>query len=595
MDGFSADKEQSNELPRMPHIPEPAPDAPGVEIGNGYDEEPEPASPYDEALAEGILGASDDLVVQPEGEEAGDVSETGEDGGEAPEAPEEVAAARPQVTEYRGETEVMPSGFPRTDLYDRVKRLGLPADEVVLVGSGAVEAVVGPDARRAADIDLAVSEGLYRHLREQPGIEEVMWPGGDPRLKGEGIDVGVGWAGRSVDELRQGGYTNEGVQVAGLPDVYAYKQERGEPKDHADLTILRNRLYGDKPLPPGMLKGETEFLNGIVPAELHGRPELHVAANGLYVVRTVFGDEGAGVRTYSGTVEQGNVPATYHAWHHTANGLRGGQQNMSLANAEAAAEGRPEPYDDSDRLAHAAGYGNHDVILGHGRQAMNRTGHDERQAADLAVRHLEAAGVTHSPTLEKTHATIMATTFNEARKAQDIDPERGNVPAQEMGAGSDMSAFRRADALLGAARLIPEDFSRIGAGYDEPLTRLTRELNANLQPGQEPVRIRSARDGMRLIDQYPDYPVTKTNPDGTQEVMTLAEAAARHLEGSGGFMEKFEFPASWKLGTKQQQLMNASLARDTAARYRRGEITAEQVLDIVEEYARIGGSSFYAG
>jgi hypothetical protein len=586
MDGFSIHGKGDWEVPPSGLPPDADHKFVDPEIGVGYDEEEvERELPYDETPT-GFIGTGEDLGVD---ETDGDTSDDmpSDSVAEASDEPVSTDVGRTQVTEYRGETGVTADGFPRTDLYDRIHRLGLPADEVVLVGSGAVEAVVGPEQRRAADLDLAVSEGLYRHLREQPGITEEFWPGGDPRLKGDGIDVSLGWAGKSVDELRAGGYTNEGVQVAGLPDVYRYKQDRGDPKDERDLQIVRNRLYGDRPLPLGVLKGETEFLEGFMPEHLHGHPALHVAANGLYVVKTVFGVEGESVRTYNGSVEQG-VPATFHAWGHSAYGTRDGQRSMDIANTEAAAAGQPEPFDDRTRLAHAVGYANHDVILGHGRQAANPLAHDELQSADMAVRHLEAVGVADGETLEETHAVTMSTTYSEARRAQDIDPDRGYVPAQEIGAGSDMAPFRRTDAPRNAARLVPEDLSRVGAGYDEPLTRLTNQLNANLEPGQTPVRVRSAEDGMRLVDQHPDFPVTKTNADGTTETMTLREAACRHLEGSAGFIENYQFPSSWRLGSRDTQVANGAVTRTVAARVRSGEISAVEALQVLDTYAQTG-------
>jgi hypothetical protein len=506
-----------------------------------------------------------------------------------PSEPEEATERPAAHLEYRGETEARSGDFPDTDLYDRVRSLGLPQDEIVVISSGVVEVVVGPDVRRAADIDLAVTEDVYRYLREQPGVEEVVHPEtGEHRLQGNDIDVGLGWRGanRTMEQLQADGFTSNGVNFASLPTVYEYKQGRGEPKDHRDLEIIRNHLYGDKPLPPAMLKQEREFVEGLLPDHLHGRPEVQVAANGLHVVRTVFGDEAGSVRAYTGPVEHRPVPATYHAWHHTANGLDAGQRNMAVANAEAAAEQRPESFTDTDRLAHAAGYANHDAILGHGRQAANPDAHDERQSADMAVRHLEARGVTDSELLEKTHATVMATTFSEARKAQNIDPGRGHIRAQEAGAASDMSAFRNPDGPLGAVRLTTEDLCRVGAGYDQPLNRLADELNANLQPGERPVRITSARDGMALIDQHPDFQVTKIGPDGPH-TMTLREAAATHLAGSAGFMEKYQFPDSWRLGTREQQAQNAACMRDLSDQLRAGKITAVQALEIAERYAAL--------
>ncbi|HSX17177.1 MAG TPA: hypothetical protein VLH86_03695 [Patescibacteria group bacterium] len=476
------------------------------------------------------------------------------------------------------------SNFPETDVQNRVLSLGLPPESLVVAGSAAIETIVGSDVRRAQDIDLTVTPDVYRHLRNQPGMEEVTNPNdGYASLKGNGFDISTDWYGRSVADLQQGGYVKDGVYMAGLPDIYALKQERGLDKDNRDLQIIRDRVYGSTPLPLAVVGNELTFVRGFMPEHLRERRELEVAANGLYVVRTVFGHEGGTVRTYSGTVEQRQVPATYHAWEHSALGARDGQRNIDALEAARRAQGLPPQFDDDARVAEAVGFTNHDVVLGHGRRAANPEGHDEKQSAELAVRHLEAVGVTNERVLEGTYATTIVTTFNEAKKAQDIDPSRGYVPNQEVGAGSDMSGFRREDARLNAVRLLVEDLSRVGAGYDAPLNRLVDQINADLPEGAEPVRIRTTEDGLRLIDENPDFVVTKAgDPPIT---MTLREAAAMHLEGSGKFCGGYKFPESWVLGDPAVQAANARGMQEDAAAIRDGRATTVDVLRKVSEIA----------
>jgi hypothetical protein len=456
---------------------------------------------------------------------------------------------------------VMPE-FPQTDAHNRVLNLGLPPEAVVLAGSAALETVVGPDVRRAADLDLAVTPEVYAYMRDQPEMQEVTAASGYVSLIGNGLDISVGWGGQSVEQLQQAGYVKDGVHVAGLPDVYALKQNRGLEKDVRDLQIIRDRVYGNEPLPLGMLGGELQFVNSCVAERLHGHPALHVAANGLYIVRTLFGHEDGLVRSYGGSVEQA-VPATYHAWKHSAYGVRDGQRNMDQIDDEQVAAGLPPQFTDTDRLAQAQ-FANHDVVLGHGRRAANPTAHDERQAAELTVRHLEAVGCGEdTPLLEKSHAGIIVTTFNEATKGQDIDPARGHMAVQEVNAGSDMSAFRRPDGYAFSIRLAVEDLCRTGAGYDEPLSRLVTHINSSLPEGVSPVVIRSMEDGLQLIDKYPNFMVTKITADGPQ-TMTLREAFATHLDGSGKFCAGYKFPASWQLGSATVQAENA-LRLTTAA------------------------------
>lgn len=462
------------------------------------------------------------------------------------------------------------SEFPVTDIYDRVLYLGVPPEEFVLAGSAAVEAAVGPAARRAADLDVAVGEATYRQLRERSDLQEHTLPNGYRHLTGDGYDISVGWGGRSVEELQRRGYRHRGVHVVGLPDVYAHKQDRGLPKDVEDVELIRDRLYGDKPMPTAMLGGELAFVQSFMPERLHDRPELLVAANGLLIVRTVFGHAKEGVRTYTGTYETMPVPATYHEWEHSAYGARDGQRSMDLEEAVRKRRGLPPKYSDDDRVAHAAGFTNHDARLGGGRRADNPDGHDERRSAELAVRHLAAVGASDY-VQQGAHATVMVTTFNEKKKAQDFDLPRGFIHLQEKGAGSDMASHRRPSPLPSLA-LIPEDLSREGAGYDQPLARLVDQLNSNLPPGAEPVRIRSAVDGLRLIMEHPDFPVTVAGNPPVR--MTLLQACVRHIRSSRNFRAGYRFSGMWGIGTPEIQAEGARELGLLADRLEQGDMGA---------------------
>ncbi|HUC89811.1 MAG TPA: hypothetical protein VMR45_03340, partial [Patescibacteria group bacterium] len=158
--------------------------------------------------------------------------------------------------------------FPETDLYNKVLNLGLPTESIIVVGSKAIEAVVGPDVRRGQDTDIAVTEEVYGHLRERHDLEETIYPDGYRRLQYGDVDISVGWSGKSVQELQGNGYMNQGVPMAGWTDVYEYKEKRGLPKDNPDLEIMRQRLYGPTPLPAPMVKGELDFVRSCLPEHL---------------------------------------------------------------------------------------------------------------------------------------------------------------------------------------------------------------------------------------------------------------------------------------------------------------------------------------
>lgn len=461
------------------------------------------------------------------------------------------------------------SQFPETDRLQHALNANIPPEKFAVVGSSAIEAVVGPDALRAAQTDLAVDPETYRQLRERHDLTEVLGADGQRSLRGDGYDISANWSGRTVEELQKRGYEVGGVHVAGLPDVYEQRQERGREEDQRDLQVIRNRLYKGTVLPDAVLAGEMRFVQSFIPERLHGRPELKVVANGLMIVRTVFGHADEGVRVYGGSVEPGEVPATYHEWKHSGLGTREGWRHGDIANQKAAEAGLPPVYTDDEQLAGAAGYANHDARLGDGRRSINPTGHDELQSAELVARQLKEVGASDQ-VAEGGYATSIATTFNEQKKAQDVDPSRGHVKEQQLGAGQDMSRLRT-PGVEPAMALVPEDLSREAHIYGGALQQLVRQLNAERPAGTPRIAIRSVGDAYRLIEENPDFPVIKAGDPPKQ--MTLHEAAIDHLEGSAGFYGFYRHPGGWQRGSEVIQQQNAAKIRGLAEKIKAGELT----------------------
>jgi len=552
------------------------------EIGpEGADNSGQPWHDLDLTIAKGIHTSGGDMAGD---HEVFPIVASAERTG-PPDAPSDppITGPPPITTKPPGEF----GDFPESEVYTRVHQLGLPQGESVVIGSSALEVVAGPEVRRAVDTDLVVTDDAYRYLRDQPGMQEVIEPDNYRHLVGNGYDIATSWQGRTVADLQEGGFENQGIIIAGLPELYAQKQERGLPKDERDLeTIRKVLLYGDKPLPPAMLGKELEFVRGLLPERLHDRKaEIHVAANGLYIVNTAFGNRLTGVRTYTGDVETRAVPSTYHELDHTAFGMERGQANYDALEAQ----GHPstlEPDHDDNRLSSLDGYSYHDADLGHGRKARNPRSHDELRCANLVVRHQEAVGIANERFLESTHTGVIVTTYDEEKRSQDIEPSRGFIPVQHTNAASDLSAAREPSGPRKAAELAPEDLSRIGMLYDQPLTRLVQQLNDSRPKGAPPIRIRGADDAMRLADEHPDFPVTKAGatPDDPPQHMTLREAIGDHIAGSGGFFEKLSFPEMYVVGDAALQAESAAFLKDVGRRLKEGKITASEALAVTRAY-----------
>jgi hypothetical protein len=420
-------------------------------------------------------------------------------------------------------------------------------------------------------------------MKELPPFSDT----GNRHLVGNGFDVSTGWTSHSFDTLKQHSYLvrgagdppAEGIPIAPLYHVYEAKQDRDSPKDRADLALIRQRLYSATTLPGAMLARELEFVRSSVPEHLRDRPELEVAANGLYIVRTRFGDRGeGGARAYSGDQDQGTF-ATMHGWEHSAFGLRSGQANITKLEALRARQGLPKLFSDDDRVDAANAYGNHDVEMAHGRMADNPDSHDERRSADHAAKQLEQLGVSDRR-IETTHAATMATAFNQQTGQQNVDPSRGSVHVQKVTAAADFAPIPTVHGVSTSLELIPEDLSRTYAGYDAPLAKLVRSLNATRPKDADPIRIKTAANAYQLIQKYPDYPVTKT-VGGKTIHMTLMEAVAQELEGNAGFFRfvASQTPQEWVMGDPAILEQNAQTFLVLANRVRNGE----RLIDLYHE------------
>lgn len=125
---------------------------------------------------------------------------------------------------------------------DKVRGLGLPLDECIVIGSGILDQL---GLRQAADIDLVVSEELHSQLgavfqgwtaKERDGqiffIDNANsaelwldWPLEDRR-----------WG---FDELIEHSTVIEGVRFVSLDFVKRWKIWRGLPKDIEDVALIK--------------------------------------------------------------------------------------------------------------------------------------------------------------------------------------------------------------------------------------------------------------------------------------------------------------------------------------------------------------------
>ncbi|RYF29042.1 MAG: hypothetical protein EOO17_03110 [Chloroflexi bacterium] len=124
-------------------------------------------------------------------------------------------------------------------IVERVKSLNLPLDQLVVIGSGIVDAL---DMRASQDIDLAVSGQLFEQLRFS-GDYQVNERHGDIVLERDDVEIWQDWGDDlPYDMLARGAVVIGGVQFCHPATVLRWKQDHGRQKDTEDIQLLRQYL-----------------------------------------------------------------------------------------------------------------------------------------------------------------------------------------------------------------------------------------------------------------------------------------------------------------------------------------------------------------
>lgn len=438
---------------------------------------------------------------------------------------------------------------------NQVRQLGLE-EKAVVVGSGPLDGLI----RDAQNLDITVDDTTYLELRESHGWQEARSPHGKLLLSRNNINIGTHWGDYTLADLQPNSFVDHDVRFAGIPDVYAWKQDTARPKDLDDLALIRERLYA-RPLPVGMLDRDLGFVRNCLPEGFRHEPALAVAANGLYIVRTVFGDHRRDVRHYSGSVEQ-HVPGMYHDVWHSALGAERIAAHAARVNQGRIALGQTVLFSRADTLASVTGFSYHDSHLGDGRQSVNPTGFDELKAAELVARHLTLAGITADDIPEKAYVGVRATGFNQQTLRQDINPSRGYEHIQTAFAGADLGTFATPRFVVETMNLAIEDMCRVHS--DQQLRDFATQRGAP---------IRTPQDALALIDQ------------STQ----LRDTFAHQIIGSADFCKHYDYPEGWSLDNPDVRVMNARFLRTLGAQLLTGELTSAQAYELAQRHATLLG------
>lgn len=129
----------------------------------------------------------------------------------------------------------MQPGNTRSAL-EMTKLLDIDDDSYVLIGGGVLEAY---GLRKTHDVDLVVSESVYRRYRESERWQEYVQDNGKRILSRHGYNLMRSWMGCDLRKLRVNAEIVEGVPCMGIDDLIAAKQRLARPKDHEDIELLK--------------------------------------------------------------------------------------------------------------------------------------------------------------------------------------------------------------------------------------------------------------------------------------------------------------------------------------------------------------------
>ncbi|MET9031205.1 hypothetical protein ABZW96_37360 [Nocardia sp. NPDC004168] len=433
--------------------------------------------------------------------------------------------------------------------------------EAIVTGSSAMNAAFGAPLRGSHSLDLVVPEAAYRYLREQPGWSEVRFAGEYRMLRHGDLEVSIkrGHEPGHRELASRAWRTPEGIQVAGLADVYAFKQARRLPKDVTDIALIRARLLdpNQPPLTGHVLQREIQAVRSFLPDTALNHPDagvaVRLAAHGKYITSTLHGDPGVGqVNQIIGDLElpEYRVPATYHNGFGLAEDGRLLQQHLGNIGAS--------PH---ERLDAAAADTYSDAVYGNGRRSNNPDGYDELRSADLA--HAHALSLGYEPArADRIHEMIKGTAFDEQTKAQ--AGKHHPDPLVQSIAGVDLQTLAQPSSLEDVLDLVPEDLTSRRYSPDRVLGRTLDENN---------LQIRSTAEALAITDDYAEY---RPSIDGAPSTKTVMDAFAYRFTGNAGFSANHQYPPAWTLDNPELRAEHAEKTRELGQKLADRDITATQ-------------------
>lgn len=129
----------------------------------------------------------------------------------------------------------------KSEFFAAVKRLNLPQNEYVVIGSGILCAL---GIRDTADVDLIVSETLFQTIENTGTWQKDTFEDGSYYLIKDGFEIGREWDSDDLEpnlaDLKKDEIIIDDVPFISLERLKSWKQKRGHDIDLLDIRLIEN-------------------------------------------------------------------------------------------------------------------------------------------------------------------------------------------------------------------------------------------------------------------------------------------------------------------------------------------------------------------
>lgn len=134
---------------------------------------------------------------------------------------------------------IMNQNNARRSTVEMVDQLDLVSDYYVVIGGGVMEAL---GLRSTVDVDLVVSDDVYRYFRDTKHWQEYTQDNGKRILSHDGYNIMRSWMGKNLRALKKHAFLYHEVSFMSVEDLIECKQHLGRAKDLADIKLLQRYL-----------------------------------------------------------------------------------------------------------------------------------------------------------------------------------------------------------------------------------------------------------------------------------------------------------------------------------------------------------------